>query len=166
MCRAGGDLALVCTCLAASPCWGLLWLASLLVPPCTLPLYSPMLPLHKNFQQPPQVIFTIHTSLCCHHPALGVGVFPPCPLPLHILLHYCGYYYAVGALCGVVLAWRLAGAFPGSGWWLCCASSSRFCSARTLCGVPVCWGLLLGKIDPRPFDCCYMYGLLKVIKVD
>ena len=74
MCRAGDDLALVCACLATSPCWGLLWLASLLVPPCTLPL------LHKIFPQPPQFIFTIHTSLCCHHPALGVGVFPPCPL--------------------------------------------------------------------------------------
>ena len=79
MCRAGDDLALVCACLATSPCWGLLWLASLLVPPCTLPLYSPMLLLHKIFPQPPHFIFTIHTSLCCHHPAHGVGVFPPSP---------------------------------------------------------------------------------------
>ena len=72
MCRAGDDLALVCACLATSPCWGLLWLASLLVPPCTLPLYSPMLLLHKIFPQPPHFIFTIHTSLCCHlHHALN-----------------------------------------------------------------------------------------------
>ena len=99
------DLALVCAYLAASPCWGLLWLASLLVPPCTLPL------LHKIFPQPPQFIFTIHTSLCCHHPALGVGVFPPSPPPSHpppllrLLCYGCFVWGGFGLAAGLGFPW-------------------------------------------------------------
>ena len=46
--------------------------------------------------------------------------------------------------------------FSHCGCWLCCASSSRFCSARPLCGAPVCWGLLLGKLilDPLIVAIC------------
>ena len=46
--------------------------------------------------------------------------------------------------------------FSHCGCWLYCASSSRFCSARPLCGAPVCWGLLLGKLilDPLIVAIC------------
>ena len=55
---------------------------------------------------------------------------------------------AVGAVCGVVMAWGLAGAF--SGWGLVvlpCHSSSRFCSAGPLVWCPCKSGAALWPID-------------------
>ena len=62
---------------------------------------------------------------------------------------------AMGALCGVVLAWWLAWAFPGWGWWLCGAPPPPgFALRGPLCGVPVCWGLPLDRLI---LDYCYIY---------
>ena len=95
-------------------------------------------------------------------------------------------YPMMRLLCNGCFVWGGFGlvARLGSGWWLCSASSSRFCSARPLVWCPCVLGVTLGQIDPRPFDCCYMYmytsgsgptkpfflgksyGLLKVINID
>ena len=59
-----------------------------------------------------------------------------------------GGFSAVGAVCGVVMACGLAGAF--SGWGLVvlpCHSSSRFCSAGPLVWCPCMSGAALWSID-------------------
>ena len=98
-------------------------------------------------------------------------------------------YPMVRLLCNGCFVWGGFGLVAGLGFpWLglvallCLLLPVLLCAALVWC--PCVLGVTLGQIDPRPFDCCYMYmytsgsgptkpfflgksyGLLKVINID
>ena len=127
----------------------------------------------------------ISYSLSTHHVAAitlpMVLVFSlPAPSPFTSLLR---------VLCNGCFVWGGFGLAAGRGFpWLglvallCLLLPVLLCTDHVWC--PCVLGATLGQIDPRPFDCCYMYmytsgsgptkpfflgksyGLLKVINID